>query len=79
MVFTGSPGWSLPPSGRRPDPGNWSPSEDYIRHLIEEYPETLPGPARAALGVTAEGIRFDTVVEGRKSYEIGLAAGVTDA
>jgi hypothetical protein len=39
----------------------------------------LPGPARAALGVTAEGTHFDTVVEGRKSYEVGLAAGVADA
>ncbi|MEU8384783.1 dihydrofolate reductase family protein [Streptosporangium sp. NPDC048865] len=55
------------------------PAEDYIRHLVEEYPETLPGPARAALGVTAGGVHFDTVLEGRRSYEIGLAAGVTDA
>lgn len=67
------------PSGPSGPGGFWSPSEDYIQHLIGEYPETLPGPARAALGVTAEGTHFDTVVEGRKSYEVGLAADVTNA
>ncbi|MFJ8742991.1 dihydrofolate reductase family protein [Embleya sp. NPDC127516] len=74
-------GFIAGPDGSDPTgPGGfWSPSEDYIRHLVEEYPETLPGPARTALGVTAEGTCFDTVVEGRNSYAVGLAAGVTDA
>ncbi|MEV7401028.1 dihydrofolate reductase family protein [Streptomyces sp. NPDC091267] len=64
------------PSG--PD-GFWPIPEDYVGHLIAEYPETLPGPARTALSVTAEGTRFDTVLEGRRSYEIGIEAGLTDA
>jgi dihydrofolate reductase len=55
------------------------PDEAYLRRIVEEYPETLPTPARVALGVTAEGERFDTVVEGRRSYEVGLAAGITNA
>ncbi|WP_329541716.1 dihydrofolate reductase family protein [Streptomyces sp. NBC_01358] len=59
--------------------GFWPIPEDYIAHLIAEYPETLPGPARAALSITAEGTHFDTVVEGRRSYEVGIEAGVTDA
>ncbi|MEE1927402.1 dihydrofolate reductase family protein [Streptomyces sp. TRM 70351] len=59
--------------------GFWPIPEDYLRHLVAEYPETLPGPARQALSVTAAGTHFDTVLEGRRSYGIGLAAGVTDA
>ncbi|MFB4298309.1 dihydrofolate reductase family protein [Actinomadura sp. NTSP31] len=59
--------------------GFWPIPQDYIEYLAAEYPETLPGPARQALGITAEGDRFDTVVEGRLSYEIGLKAGLADA
>ncbi|HSA48491.1 MAG TPA: dihydrofolate reductase family protein [Yinghuangia sp.] len=59
--------------------GFWPVPGDYLEHLATEYPETLPGPARQALGITAEGTRFDTVIGGRKTYQIGLDAGVTDA
>ncbi|GAA0943856.1 dihydrofolate reductase family protein [Actinocorallia libanotica] len=64
------------PSG--PD-GFWPIPDDYARHIIAVYPETLPGPARQALGVTDPGTRFDTILEGRNSYEIGLKAGIADA
>jgi dihydrofolate reductase len=64
----------------RADPtGYWPVSEDYAEHVVAEYPETLTGAARAALGVTAAGTHFDTVISGRRTYEIGLAAGVTNA
>ena len=53
---------------------------DVVEHLVTSYPETLPAPARAALGLEDVPSRcFDTVVEGRASYEIGLAAGLDDA
>ncbi|WP_407566634.1 dihydrofolate reductase family protein [Streptomyces sp. 184] len=59
--------------------GFWPLPADYVQYLVAHYPETLPVMAREALGVTAEGTHFDTVLEGRKSYEIGLAVGVPDA
>ncbi|MER7759834.1 dihydrofolate reductase family protein [Streptomyces sp. NPDC097619] len=74
-------GFIAGPDGADPTGPNgfWPIPADYIEHLVAEYPEALPGPARQALGVTAEGTHFDTVLEGRRSYEIGLAAGITDA
>ncbi|WP_371496167.1 dihydrofolate reductase family protein [Kitasatospora sp. NBC_00374] len=59
--------------------GFWPITESYVQHLVTEYPETLPAPARAALGVTAEGTHFDTVLEGRRTYEIGLKVGLANA
>lgn len=58
--------------------GFWPLTEDYIAHLVAEFPETLPAAARTALGVTAGG-SFDTALMGRRTYEIGLAAGVPNA
>ncbi|MFR9755472.1 dihydrofolate reductase family protein [Streptomyces sp. TR06-5] len=74
-------GFIAGPDGADPTgPGGfWPVPEDYLAHLVAELPETLPGPARQAFGITAEGRRFDTVLEGRRSYEVGLDAGVTDA
>lgn len=59
--------------------GFWPVGEDYVAHLAAVYPEILPAPARAALGVTAEGTHFDTALEGRRTYQNGLDAGFTDA
>ncbi|MBM4793798.1 dihydrofolate reductase family protein [Streptomyces sioyaensis] len=59
--------------------GFWQVPEDYLGHLAAELPEILPVHARSALGIAADNIRFDTVLEGRRTYEIGLKAGLTDA
>ncbi|MFF9814641.1 dihydrofolate reductase family protein [Streptomyces sp. NPDC014006] len=80
-IATTLDGFIAGPDGADPSGPNgfWPIADDYLEHLVTEYPETLPAQARAALSVTAEGTRFDTVLEGRRSYEIGLAAGITDA
>ncbi len=54
---------------------------DHTAAQVEEYPQMLPFAARAFLGVPEDlpARRFDTVLEGRGSYEIGLAAGTPNA
>jgi dihydrofolate reductase len=53
-------------------------TEDYLPHLATEYPETLPTPARAGLGIAAaSNARFDTVLMGRSTYDQGLPEGLT--
>lgn len=80
-IATTLDGFIAGPDGADPTgpDGFWPIPADYIEHLVANYPETLPGPARTALSVTAQGTCFDTVLEGRRSYEIGLKAGITDA
>ncbi|KQY57680.1 dihydrofolate reductase family protein [Nocardioides sp. Root140] len=69
-----------PDRGDPTGPDGWWPmAEDYVAHLVAHYPEALPGPARSALGITEEGTLFDTVVSGRRTYQIGLDAGLTNA
>lgn len=50
----------------------------HIEAIANELPETLPGAARAHFGLTG-GARFDTVLEGRATHQVGLDAGVADA
>ncbi|NDU75447.1 dihydrofolate reductase [Actinomadura sp. DSM 109109] len=46
--------------------------------IKNEYPETLPAPARGALGIAdAPNRRFDTVVMGRGTYEPARTVGLT--
>ena len=81
LVASSLDGFIADPAGSDPSgaDGIWPIGADYVAYLRQHFPETLPGPARAALGIDDPGDRFDTVVEGRKSYEIGLAAGIVDA
>ena len=73
-------GFIAGPEGGDPTGSDFFPvTPDLVEHLAATWPETLPGPAREAMGLAAPGVHFDTVVEGRASYEIGLAAGVDDA
>jgi dihydrofolate reductase len=73
-------GFIAGPDGGDPSGESYFPQhEDLIEFIVSEFPETLPGPARQAMGIQGRGNHFDTVLEGRSSYEIGLAAGITNA
>jgi dihydrofolate reductase len=52
--------------------------EEFFEYLKAEYPETLPTHGRRALGLDdLENRRFDTVIQGRASYDLALNVGVT--
>lgn len=79
-VATTLDGYIAGPGGGDPSGAGYFPlTPDVIQFIVEEYPETLPGPARAAMGIDRPSQVFDTVLEGRASYEIGLNTGMTDA
>jgi dihydrofolate reductase len=73
-------GFIAGPDGGDPSGASYFPfPQDMVEFIVTEYPETLPSAARQAMGVDAPGTHFDTALQGRASYEIGLAAGVTNA
>ncbi|MFI5683982.1 dihydrofolate reductase family protein [Streptomyces sp. NPDC051636] len=52
--------------------------EEFVGYLTSAYPETTAAHARKPLGIADTGNRhFDTVIQGRASYQIALDAGVT--
>lgn len=52
--------------------------KEFLGFLAEEYPETLPTPGRRPLGLDhLANKRFDTVIQGRRSYDLALKEGIT--
>lgn len=53
-------------------------SEEFLGFLKSEYPETISVEGRSMLGFhDAENQHFDTVVQGRRSYQLALDADIT--
>ncbi|OLZ67108.1 deaminase [Streptomyces sp. IMTB 2501] len=53
-------------------------NEEYLDFLKTEFPETLSTHGRRQLGLDhLENKRFDTVIQGRASYELALKEGIT--
>jgi dihydrofolate reductase len=50
---------------------------DHVDMVLRDYRDTLPSVALEALGLSADGTRFDTVLMGWRTYAAGLA--VTDS
>ncbi|MEU6705385.1 dihydrofolate reductase family protein [Streptomyces wuyuanensis] len=51
---------------------------DYLEFLKSEYPETIAVLGREALGLQDSPSRhFDTLIQGRASYQLALDAGIT--
>ncbi|GAA4901139.1 dihydrofolate reductase family protein [Streptomyces coeruleoprunus] len=52
-------------------------NEEFLEFVKTEYPEMLPTQGRRMMGIDdLENRRFDTVVQGRGSYQLGLDAGL---
>jgi len=51
---------------------------EHFADLVQRFPETFPARCHQAFGVPAHPRRFDTVLMGRRTYEVGLNEGITN-
>ncbi|MER6619414.1 MULTISPECIES: dihydrofolate reductase family protein [unclassified Streptomyces] len=52
--------------------------EEFLGFLVSEYPETISTPGRRQMNIDdLPNKRFDTIVQGRASYDIALKEGIT--
>lgn len=50
---------------------------DHAHYQVQEFPETIPTPARGSLGIEGPPKHFDAVVMGRRTWEPARDAGWT--
>jgi dihydrofolate reductase len=53
------------------------PDGEHFAYLLSEFPETVPSHLRDKLGVRGANRNFDTVLMGRRTYEVGSVHGIT--
>ena len=61
----------------RADPDFFPFEGPQVADLLAEFPEMIPGHVRATLGLSDETRRFDTILMGRTTYDIGRKVGLT--
>ena len=56
--------------------GDFPWDDEFGAYLLESFPETFPGHLRPGPVERSGNRRFDAVVMGRKTYEVGLSEGI---